>query len=171
MKSYKTLHNISDKHLSSSRRHLTCTSYISFRRSCSNASKISQNLWEHIVSMTIYYEQSDHLSAKWLKLHRHIQTGYKNWYFPLNVASVFPDPYMAPRSISLLLLFIQHSTLSQFSFGILIANSWIEYFKLFHPTWHFALSVLQKISEGEYLNIKKGILCFVDCASYCNLCK
>ena len=62
---------------------------------------------------------------------------------------------------------IVHSTRTffQVSFGILIANSWREYFKLFYPTWNFTLRVFQKISEGEYLNIKERIRCFFDRAS------
>jgi hypothetical protein len=63
---------------------------------------------------------------------------------------------------------IVHSTQHIFSslFGILVANSWIEYFKLFHLTCNFALSVFQKISEGGYLSIKREVT--GDCRNKCN---
>jgi hypothetical protein len=65
MKSCPTIPNISSKHLSFSWRHSTCSSYNSFCRSYSNASKISQNPWQHTVFHDDLIRTCDQLSAKW----------------------------------------------------------------------------------------------------------
>jgi len=155
MKSYKTLPNISFKHLSFSRRHWTCSSYTSFCRSCSNASKISQNLWKHTVSMTIYYEQSDQLQQNdWNCIGRFTDRLEK---LVFSLECCFCISWSLYGTTVNQTCVIVHSTHHIFSslFGILVANSWIEYFKLFHPTCNFVLSVFQKISDWEYLSIKE----------------